>query len=77
MRITLDNQQITIRLSNTEFMHTGAYLSRLLQSNKVTGTAKQDDTLNCYTIRANGTNEQIYCALMQIQDESMTEYYEI
>lgn len=77
MQVQLDNQQIIIRLSKEEFMHSGAYVESLLRSNKVTGYAKEDDTLNCYTIRAHGTNEQIYCALLQIQEESMTEYYEI
>ena len=77
MMVQLDNQQIIIRLSKEEFMNSGAYVESLLKSNKVTGHAKEDDTLNCYTIRAHGTNEQIYCALLQIQEESMTEYFTI
>lgn len=77
MQIQLDNQQIIIHLSKEEFMHSGAYIERLLRSNKVAGTCKEDDVLNCFTIRAHGENEQIYCALLQIQEESMTEYYTI
>lgn len=77
MKVTLKNNSVRLELTPKEVQEFGAYLIMLLQSNKVTGHEYHDDIHNTTVITGYGTNENIYCALMQIQEESMPEYYTI
>lgn len=70
MKITIDNQNMKIELDRTESQECGIYLITLLQSNKVQGMSYHDDINDTTIIKAWGTNENIYYALTQIQDES-------
>ena len=70
MKITLENQNIKIEIDRTETQECGTYLIALLQSNRVHGMTYHDDINDTDIIRAWGTNEGLYYALTQIQDES-------
>ena len=70
MKITLENQNMRIELNKIESYECGTYLLALLQSNKVQGMTYHDDINDTDIIKAWGTNESIYYALTQIQDES-------
>lgn len=59
-----------IELNRTESQECGTYLIELLRSNNVQGINYHDDINDTDTITAWSTNENLYYALMQIQEES-------
>ena len=52
-------------------------LVMILNSNHVNGYSHFDHINNEFIITGNGDNSNIYHALLQIQEESTTEYYTI
>ena len=70
MKITLENQRMKIELDKTESQKCGTYLIALLHSNNVQGITYHDDINDTDIITAWSTNENLYYALTQIQDES-------
>lgn len=77
MRIQLDNNSIHIAVAGDNAREVATYLVMLLNSNHINGYSHFDNINNEFIISGNGDNSNIYCALLQIQEESTTEYYTI
>lgn len=77
MRIQLDNNSILIAVAGDNASEIATYLVMLLNSNHVNGYSYYDHINNEFIITGNGDNSNIYHALLQIQEESTTEYYTI
>ena len=77
MKVILENQQITLKLDTIENENCGAYLPELFRSNKVNGMYTYDAETDTHIIQGYGTNDNIYSALMQIQEETEQNHYTI
>lgn len=77
MRVKLENESVHFELSKSENDEAGVYMTYLLASNNVSGGYYYDDINGKHIIVGHGTNENIYSALTQLQDESVRNYFEI
>lgn len=77
MRIQLVNEFIHIAVAGDNAREISSYLVVLLNSNHVNGYSHFDHINNEFIINGYGDNLNIYHALLQIQEESVTEYYTI
>lgn len=77
MRVKLENESVRFELTKAENDDIGVYMTYLLASNNVSGGYYYDDVSCKHVVVGNGENDNIYSALMQLQDESVRNYFEI
>lgn len=77
LKIKLDNQEIEIRVADSEEQEKYKYLVYLLHSNNVRGSFYHDDINGETVVKGYGINGDIYYALTEIQDETLNDYFTI